>query len=68
MPKRNPLAPPRPSDNAETLKLLGQFAIANYKMGSNENKGRPEPSDITTVERTRREYLDHMDKTYREKK
>jgi hypothetical protein len=66
--KRNPLALPRPSDNAETIRLLGTFAMANYRMGSNESKGRPDAEDITKVERARTEYLKHMDKTYREKK
>jgi hypothetical protein len=66
MTKRNPLA--RPSDNAETLKLLGTFAIANYRMGSNENKGKPDPEDVNRVEKARNEYLAHMDNTYREKK
>lgn len=66
--KRNPLAPPLPSDNAETIRLLGQFAMANYRMGANESKGRPDAGDITKVELARKEYLAHMDKTYKEKK
>jgi hypothetical protein len=45
----------------EFLKLMGRFAEANYKLGSNENKGRPQPGDITAVERARDEFLKYVD-------
>lgn len=62
MPKRNPLSPPKPSENAEMLTLLGQFGLTNYKMGSNENKGRPDPDDVTKVERARNAFLAYLDR------
>jgi hypothetical protein len=51
----------KPSQDAQYLSLLGKFAEANYKLGANENKGRPQPDDITKVERTRIALLEYAD-------
>jgi hypothetical protein len=51
----------RLSEDPAFLKLLGKYAEANYKLGSNENKGRPQPGDIKEVERTRNVLFAYVD-------
>jgi hypothetical protein len=65
MNKVNPLAKkPKKVRSSDTvlISLLGQFGIANYQMGRNENRGKPDPNDIKQVEKTRNEFLDYLDK------
>lgn len=68
--KENPLAKkPKKGTKLSTdpkyLSLLGQYGIANYRMGTNENKGRPDPTDITNVEKARNAVLRYNDQVER---
>lgn len=69
--KENPLAKApkgkrgKLSADPKFLSFLGQFAVANYQMGSKENKGRPDPSDITEVEKARGRVLRYLDQMER---
>jgi hypothetical protein len=71
MPGPNPLAKApkgkrgKLSLDPKFLSFLGQFGIANYKMGANENKGRPDPTDISTVEKARGALLRYLDQVER---
>lgn len=49
------------SKDPQFIKLMGLYAEANYKLGSNENKGRPQPADITRLEQRRDEFLQYAD-------
>lgn len=51
----------RASEDAQFIKLMGQYAEANYKLGANENKGRPQPADITRLEHARIDFLKYAD-------
>lgn len=71
MPGDNPLAKfpkkkgEKLSDDPKFLSFLGQFGKANYDMGSKENKGRPDPHDITEVEKARNRVLRYCDQVER---
>lgn len=69
MPGANPLTKVKKgtklSADPKFLSFLGQFGKANYDMGSKENKGRPEPGDITEVEKARGRVLRYLDQVER---